>query len=239
MATGSSPEAARARIISHMNADHQDSLILYLEHYHGLSSFASRNAQLVDISLNHMLISTNATKKPVKGTTQTNGSCSYTIVFDPPLKAWSETRERVAAMDKQCRRALGRKEMTLKVYFAPRGFSGVVMLVCALTYLTFYRRANLSPTTAPEFLRPILKKFPGVAEFLWKVQPMVFVPMVLVHLSEATYMHLTRLRPLNVSTGSNLWLKWMASTFVEGFGNFMRIDAWVKDEEERRAKSKH
>lgn len=68
---------------------------------------------------------------------------------------------------------------------------------------------------------------------------MVFGPMVLIHVVEASVMHFTRLRPLNVPTGSGLWWKWMASTFVEGYGNFMRIDGWVREEEVRRAKAKH
>lgn len=38
--------AAKTRIITHMNNDHQDSLVRYLEAYHNLSSFTARNAKI-------------------------------------------------------------------------------------------------------------------------------------------------------------------------------------------------
>lgn len=240
MATGiTPPDAAAARIIAHMNGDHQDSLVRYLEHYHGLSSFSASNAHLVDVSLGHLLISTNATKKPAKGTTQPAGSTSYTIPLDPPMKSWSEARQRFADMDHECQRALGRKDITLKQYLAPQGFQVVVTIVCLVTFATLHRRANLSPDTAPQSLKPLLERFPRIAEYLWRIQPRVFRPLVAIHTGEAIYMHFSRLRPLSVPTGSPLWMKWIASTLIGGFGNMQRVDGWVKLEEKRKASAKH
>lgn len=233
------PDPAVGRIISHMNADHQDSLIRYLEYNHGLSSFAARDAQLLDVSLRHLLISTNATKKPQKGTTQPALDVSYTIPLEPPMTKWSEARERFAQMDKACQQGLGRKDLTLKQYFLPEGVHMITHVVCAITFIILHRRANLSPSTSPAFLKPLLDRFPTATNFLWTLQPMVFYPMIAIHLTEAAHMHFSRLRSYNVPTGSTLWAKWMLSTFVGGFGNFIQIDAWAAEEKARKEKMKH
>ncbi|KAK3173077.1 hypothetical protein OEA41_006406 [Lepraria neglecta] len=87
--------AAKHRIITHMNADHQDSLIRYLEYYAGLSSFSARNAQLTDITFDSLTI-------------EYSHEQAHRIPIKPPMTAWSEARPRVVEMDMVATRGLGR-----------------------------------------------------------------------------------------------------------------------------------
>ena len=55
---GDSSAANKAFIIQHMNADHQDSLVLYLQAYCHVSAGDAKSAQLEDISLSDLVIFT-------------------------------------------------------------------------------------------------------------------------------------------------------------------------------------
>ena len=216
--------AAKKRIITHMNADHQDSLIRYLEHYCNLSSFAARNARLTDITLDGMTIASSGTKL-------------HDVPIKPPMTAWSEARPRVVDMDAEAAEGLGRSNVTVKRYKEPRGFMTVVMVACLLTYVAFSRRSNF---TAGSMLYDMLLWYvPRFSNFCWKVQPLVIYPMVVVHAGRAIYMERSRLRKHTVKMFCGIWWLWMVSTFVEGQGAFMRFDEAVRDEEERKAKAKH
>ena len=120
--------AMKQRIITHMNTDHQDSLIRYLEHFHCVSSFSARNAHLEDITFSSLTIKSSGR--------------NYTIPIKPPMTAWSEARPRVVAMDAEAVEALARSNITVKKYVKPYGFMLVVYIACLLTFIGFSRRAN-------------------------------------------------------------------------------------------------
>ncbi|KAI4141664.1 MAG: hypothetical protein L6R39_005239 [Caloplaca ligustica] len=125
-------EAAKERIIKHMNSDHQDSLIRYLEHFCHLSSFSARNAKLERVTLDSLSISTG------------NGN-SYLFPIQPAMNAWSEARARFADLDAQALEGLGRSDITVKKYRKPTGFMAVVFAAVLLTYIAFSRRSNFQP----------------------------------------------------------------------------------------------
>ena len=215
---------AKQRIITHMNADHQDSLIRYLEYYAGLSSFSARNAQLTDITLDSLTISYSHEQ-------------SHRIPIKPPMTAWSEARPRLVEMDIEATERLGRSAVTVKGYKRPYGWMTVIMVVCAMTYLAFSRRANFAPGSVLYWA--VLRYMPNFAAFCWSVQPSVIVPMCAIHAGEVWYLENTRLRKHTVRMFSGVWWKWVVSCFVEGFGAFVRLDEIVREEEEKKAKAQH
>lgn len=216
--------AAKHRIITHMNADHQDSLIRYLEYYAHLSPFAARNAKLKDITFDSMRIASR-------------NNNVHNVPIKPPMTSWAEARPRVVAMDAEAVQGLGRSNVTVKRYKAPRGWMTGIMVVCALTFLAFARRGNFVPGSL--LYDGLLGYVPGFANFCWTVQPFVFYPMLAGHLAEALHMERSRLRKHTVRMFSRTWWMWEVSNFVEGLGAFVRFDEVVREEEEKRAKAKH
>src|SRR6266498_4489490 len=94
--------AIRSRIITHMNADHSSSLTRYLEYYGKLPS--PKYAQLEEITLSHMIISSNG------------GHNQNLIPFNPPMFSYLEARDRLVAMDKVSLEGLGRSDIEVKDY---------------------------------------------------------------------------------------------------------------------------
>ena len=216
--------APKQRIITHMNNDHQDSLIRYLQHYAKLSSFSARNARLTDISYNDLtILSSNGT--------------SHTIPMKPAMTSWSEARPRVVAMDSEAVAGLGASDITVKKYKPPRGFMSVVFVACALTYMAFCRRANFVPGSI--FYETLLRSAPSFAKFCWTIQPLLLGIMVPLHGGEAIWMVKSRLEKHTVRMFSRVWWMWVSSCFVEGIGSFVRFDECVREEKARREGMKH
>jgi hypothetical protein len=246
-AAGSPPVSPSVRIITHMNADHADSLVRYLEHYHQLSSFSARNAHITDITLSTLILSTRAAPRqpPSAGEDQAGRKTeltadTYIIPLDPPLTSWAQARERLVKMDEECVTGLGRSKVTLKTYLPPTNTLHRTMgVLTCLTLLAFCWRPNLTPNTFSMLFGPLPQIFPGWFSFCYTIQPFVFWGMVLIHGAEAWYLDRTRLSRHSVPRGSVLWCTWMVSAILEGFGNFQRVDEWVHEEEMRKARQKH
>ena len=216
--------AAKQRIIQHMNRDHQDSLVRYLEHFLHISSYSARNALLEDITFNSMIISSS--KNP-----------HHVVKINPPLESWSDARARTVAMDAEAIEGLNRSKITVKKYTRPRGLYIVVPIAVACTLAAFSLRSNFQPGS---YLHDcLLESVPRFAWFCYTIQPLMLPLVVAIHSAEATYMASTRLEKHSVPTFSLLWWKWILNCFFEGFGTFVRFDGIVKKEEELRAKAKH
>lgn len=220
--------AAQARIISHMNADHFDSLIRYLRHYHGVSPFAARNARMSTITLPSMTISTASPPSP---------SNSYTIALDPPLSSWAEARARLAEMDREACKGSGCSSITVKSYAPPYGFMAVNFAICAWAYLTFSTRSNFLPGSI--YYTFFFKYMPGFAKFCYNVQPFIILLMLVVHFGEALYLARTRLDKHTVPMFSQLWWKWFISDVIEGYTAKVRFDAVVEEERLKKERQKH
>ncbi|MCJ1288578.1 hypothetical protein MMC34_000106 [Xylographa carneopallida] len=214
----------KERIIQHMNKDHQDSLVRYLEHYCHVSSYYARNAQLEEITFDSMTVTSGR-------------SCRYIIPFDPPLASWSEVRPRVVAMNSESVKGLKRSNITVKKYMRPKGVWIAVPFLVAGTMVAFSKRSNFEPGS---FLYDhLLKSVPDFAKFCHAIQPYLLPGVIMIHTTEAAHMASSRLEKHSVPRFSSLWWKWIISTFFEGAGAFMRLDRIVADEEERKAKIKH
>ncbi|MCJ1366412.1 hypothetical protein MMC16_005540 [Acarospora aff. strigata] len=215
---------AQRRIISHMNKDHHDSVVRFLEHYAHVSTYSARNAKLTGITLNKLTIDSG------------NGS-QHVISLDPPLSSWPEARERMVTMDKVALQGLGRSHIAVKEYRWPTGFLALVFVLAAQTLATFWRRANFLPGSL--LYDSVLRHVPRYAKFCYDIQPYLFYLMLAIHVTEAVWMARTRLVRYNVPQFSILWWKWVSSTFVEGVGAFKRFDQIVKEEVIKKEKAKH
>lgn len=102
----------------------------------------------------------------------------------------------------------------------------IIMVACALTYIAFCRRGNFEPGSL--LWGALLRYVPRFGEFCWRVQPLVFYPMVVLHAGEAGYMVLSRLERHSVRWGSGVWWMWVGSAFLEGWGSFVRFDEGVR-----------
>ncbi|MCJ1239209.1 hypothetical protein MMC14_007203 [Varicellaria rhodocarpa] len=218
--------AAKQRIINHMNADHQISLVRYLEHFCHLSSFSARNAKLQDISFKSLTILSSK-------------NAQHVISIEPPMVAWVEARERVVAMDAEAVKGLKRSNITMKRYEEPSGFMALVFVAVAMTFALFSKRSNFE---SGSFLyNHVLRYAPGFAKWCYKIQPLLIFLMVTIHGSEVVYMGIGRLKKHSVPRFGILWWKWVLSTFIEGVGAFVRFDRIIKEEEEeeKKMKAKH
>ncbi|KAF2839583.1 hypothetical protein M501DRAFT_1015678 [Patellaria atrata CBS 101060] len=214
--------AAKQRIISHMNADHQDSVMRYVEHYHNLSSFSARNAKLIDISLNEMRIDVDGKK--------------YSISFEPTLESFRDARERVIAMDLEATASLKRSDITLKEYLRPQGRHSIILVLCLIGYAALFSRRNWQPGSYQYDY--IWRHTPFLIPTLVKYQPLGLSLMVGLHTIETVYMW-SRLSKHSVPTFSRVWWMWTVSTFCEGFGAHERVSSYVSRKREQKAKQKH
>ncbi len=103
-----SETAMRARVLAHMNNDHQADLSLYLRHVVGLSPAAAARAQMTDADLSSMTI------RSVAGT--------HRVPINPPIARWSEARSRLVRMSAEAHAALDPV-----AYEVPRGTEAAVL----------------------------------------------------------------------------------------------------------------
>lgn len=111
-----------------------------------------------------------------------SGGKEYVVNFEPPLKSFSEARERVIDMDKKAVMALGRSPIGIKRYDPPKGFFLVVFMAALGAFILLSRD---SFTNSKSLLAAIV---PAFASFVNRIRLLVLIPMVLIHAAEATYM---------------------------------------------------
>ncbi|PWY95549.1 integral membrane protein [Aspergillus sclerotioniger CBS 115572] len=207
--------------ITHMNANHQDSLASYLQVYCHVSSREAKSARLEDISLSDLLISANGTR--------------YTVPIDPPMESFSESRTRLVAMHKECLERLGRSDITIKEYRRPEGKELLIFAVCLAGLVGFCRRSNFLPGSL--FYETVgLSRVPALAELFYKTQLFVITTLAGSHMVEASLLTVKRLRRHGVPVLSLVWCAWVLNNLIEGFTVWARFDRMVMEE---RAKREH
>ncbi|KAF1991350.1 hypothetical protein K402DRAFT_345956 [Aulographum hederae CBS 113979] len=194
--------ASKQRIITHMNADHQDSIVRYAEHFCKFTSFGARNAHLTDIALDKMVIEASGRR--------------HIVPFTPPMSSWREARERLVAMDQETLKALSRSDITVKEYLPPKGFGAVVFAACATVFILLPREQTTAPGSLVDRLAPAL------ASYARRFRLHILLPLAFLHSVECLLFVFTRLRKHTVPAMSLLWWKWTLSAFVEGIGSFQR-----------------
>lgn len=223
--TVSKDNAAKARIIKHMNADHQQSLSYYLQHFNGLSSFEARNALITDITFDYM-------------TFRISGGNTSSLPLYPPMTSWADARSRTVELDRIARTALGISSIRITEF--QRASSP---LHIAITFLIlfgvfcFIAHPWIVPGTF--IYDKLLPYYPGGPAWFQWMSKVIALPTLAIHVGEVIVLDQTRLRKYGVERFSPLWWKWVGACFVEGFGCFQRIDAMVARKAKEAESKKH
>lgn len=208
--------------INHMNADHQESLSLYLQAYCSVGAGAAKTAQLQELTLSDLLIST------ADGT-------RYTVPFTPPLKTLSEARARVVAMHREALTRLGLSDVKVTEYRLPLGRDGVALLTSLALYAFFSTRSHFEPG-ATGFVPSLLSE--GARRVCYSVQPFVNPGIFITHVFEAAAFSVLRLKVHRVPLFSGVWWAWMGTTLLEGVFSWRRFADVVRDTRVRQEHSK-
>lgn len=97
-----------------MNSDHSSSLSDYLQYYARLPEPLASTAELVDISLTKLTISTRSSPT---GTTTT-----YIPIRPTPMESLNDARERLVNMAYEAMEGLGKSPYIVDFYVPPKGF---------------------------------------------------------------------------------------------------------------------
>ncbi|EME49176.1 hypothetical protein DOTSEDRAFT_19643 [Dothistroma septosporum NZE10] len=201
--------AAKNRIMTHMNNDHHDSIIRYLQHYGKVSLLAAYDGSITDVALDSMTLSCHGR--------------DYRIPFEPTMSSYREARERVVELDKECRKALRHSDITVKKYIPPN--SSLYLIEFAVILSTFLAYGQRWWFMAGG---PVDRVWPAFARFSWTIQPWLISLMVMIHGAEAIYFASSRLLSHSISPRSLVFWLWTGSCFVEGQFAFRRFDEYVK-----------
>jgi hypothetical protein len=216
------PDAAamKSRIITHMNADHQLSLRLYLQHSCHIPSGGTVKASLEDITNEHMILISSFGR--------------HIVPLDPPMKSLMEGRERLVAMHQQCLKELDLSDIVVDEYQLPTTvFPWALSSLVILIALTFPFRESLRPESGSVIydIWSLGGLAPGLAQLSYTLAPAVLGFIYLAHGIESVYLARTRLRKHWVETFSKTWWLWIGDCALEGFGAIQRFDAVVKRKE--------
>ena len=224
MASKPDDDAIKARILKHLNSEHQDSLVLYLEHYLQLSSFSARNARLTSVDHSALTISASG--------------ATHVVPFPHgPLASLSELRPAVVAMDQEARTALGRSAVTVKTFVWPGLLGSLFALWVLHNAVTMWDPSHYRPGSW--MYEHVYGYWPWYASVCERNAWWVWWAIFGGHLAEWP-MWLPMLRRHNVPVGSGLWCGWLLSQFVlDGIFTIKRFEGLVRREEERKAKASH
>ena len=216
----------RARIMAHMNKEHDADLSRYLQAFNGLSSSAASSAKLTDLTFDTLTIESR--------------SGVHTVPIKPPMKSFADARVRLVDMAERAQAKLGLSDIQITQFKGPSGqglasFLGVGFYLVSAAALAL---GLLRPGTAAWGVLDRYFPYRGAEGFAWLVR-MIFVPVLAIHITEAWWMAQSRLKRYGVETGSWVWFAWVAETFVEGFPAFQRLDAMVAEERRKKDAAKH
>ncbi|KAI1097303.1 hypothetical protein F4804DRAFT_327992 [Jackrogersella minutella] len=217
-------EPHKSRIIGHMNKDHGAELSEYLRAFNGVSAAAARGAQIADMSLSAMTV------------TCASGA-AHTVAITPPLGSAADARVRLVDMSALAQRRLGLSSVRVGAFTPPVGvgkfsFAGVTLYILALATYPLVAPGTAAWGHLDEF-------WPGgAAGYTWLVRAL-FVPVIIVHITEAWWLGHTRLEKHGVERWTPLWWRWTACTFVEGWPAVVRFDGLVEAETARKEGAKH
>jgi Protein of unknown function (DUF2470) len=233
--------AAQQRIIKHMNADHHESIVRYLQHYLYVKPKDAQTAELTKVSLTSMTITTDSTfgtavRTPVgKGA----GKHAHIIPLSPPLKNYGEARLRMVAMDKEALEGLGYTDLKITTYTPPDRFGIIVSVVVFATLVLFSKQSNMLPGHLIH--DKVLTRVASAKFIVWlyKVQPQLFWGVLAIHGAEVVILDQTRLKKYRVRENKTVWALWCLTHFLEGVSSFTRFDNLVKQKRTEAAEKNH
>jgi len=211
--------AAKSRVIAHMNKDHKEDLSLYLRHFKSLTPAEASNPEMTDVDLDSVTIR--------------SASGTHTFAIHPPMKSWNDRRETLANMTYLARDAL--EPVAIGMWTRPRGQDLLVASMVSFYFLCFGLVQGGYVEPGSDAWRGLDEaKFPWGAWGFVTLVNLIFIPVLVIHVTEVWYFDRTRLSRHGIRRGSRLWWQWTASNFLEGYCAFIRFDGLVKSEERRR-----
>ncbi|KZV87761.1 hypothetical protein EXIGLDRAFT_723373 [Exidia glandulosa HHB12029] len=220
----------KTRIITHMNADHADSLALYLRNYLSVPAYEAASARLDDITVDGITLSYSSPSKTV------------VLPFEPPLDSLADARPRLVAMSHASSAAVGQALTRVTVY-TPPNLMGALNIIGVLFGVVTFALADAMLAPNSPITRFILLGQTGVAGFMREWKGTFLLGIAAIHVTEAGLMWRKAFRHcprrINALKYEGLGLvgwKWVLSAFAEGATSFQRFNAIIKQQEE---KAKH
>ena len=154
---------------------------------------------------------------------------TYRVPLEPSMSSYREARERVVELDKECRKALGHSDVTVRQYVPPNStLYRVEFFIIVATFVSYSQRWWFAEGGPVEKLLGS-----AFAHFSWTIQPWLIAGMIALHGGEAVYFALYKLRTHSVNPRSSTWWLWTLSTFIEGQFAYRRFDDLVKSQREK------
>jgi len=227
----STQEAVQRRIITHMNDDHQESIVFYLRNYAKLPPAQATSGKLETITEKGMAISYSSA----------TGSAETFVEFDPPLSSLSEARPRLIAMLQDSMRSQGVSPIRIKRFAYPSLAGYISIIGASIGFYSFAAPGALAPDSV--LTRYALLGNLKVAAWLtaWRLPLLAF--MIAIHLSEAgaqyyfAWKHCPRkVGLLGLETLGIVGWIWVVFAFIEGFPCINRFKALVQTEDQKSKK---
>jgi hypothetical protein len=229
MAGPPNAEAIKARILSHMNADHADSLEDYLKFYNGIN-VAPQSAKLVDLNLDSMKIEYRDGSDAFK---------SSIVKINPPMSSYAESRVKLVAMAEEATGKSFHQPPDLpppapvptmaiptkkSIGYSPPGIAGLI--TTAAICFGFWALSYDYPLSIGG---PLAKFLPAiVVELARKYREQLFAMMIGIHVVEAI---IVTTKCLDNGVSLPLMVLWTLNTFIEGGPAIARINRLVKEKE--------
>jgi hypothetical protein len=129
MSTPSSDEAIIARVVTHMNNDHHDSIHDYAQYFARLPAPLASTATLSTLTLSKLTLTV---------TSSHGAQSTVNIPLSPAMASFSESRERLVAMAIEAMEGLGRSRYKVRRWVPPGLFGSIVCAAVAFGYWSFY-----------------------------------------------------------------------------------------------------
>jgi len=223
-------DVIRARVVAHMNKDHQPELALYLRAWAGLSAAQASRSTLEDLKLDDMAI-------------RTQDGALHHVRISPAMVSLSDARQTMVRLDREAREKLGVGDVTVAEFRPAKGMDAAVGGAVAFYYFCFFSLGKVVDSGDDEAVWGSVRRFwdmvfpGGIVGYAWVVRT-IFWLVVAIHATECALLDGTRLRKYGVRMGSGIWWMWMGTCFFEGYPSFKRFDRVVREIREREGKSK-
>ncbi|QRW00771.1 50S ribosomal protein L3 [Ceratobasidium sp. AG-Ba] len=195
------------RIIRHMNADHQDSLVHYLRHYTKASASEAATAQLIDINTAGMTITR---------VTEPNGPPRPVVVpIEPPMQSLGEARERLVAMSHESLEGLGLSRWKVEKYPLPT-LTGLVYAVVSCTLLAMLLFPDQTLPPGAEARQLFLFDSDKAARFLYRYQREGRSIIMGTAVFHAAVRMRRRLKRHCYASSWPVWVTWLIVALLEG-----------------------
>lgn len=211
MATKSDPTA---RILTHMNKDHQLALYDYLHYYAKVDLDADHpqtSVELISMDLDNLVLEYTSPDR--------NLPTKSLVPIDPPMQDWSEARTTLVRMAHEAAASRGYAAHRITTYEPPSSVLSWTVIIGTIANIPAIRARILEQL--PDYVAES-----GFFQSLNKY-PWAFVgTLAVAHLVEAVFLMRPKLNKWRVPMPQKAY--WLASSFAEGFPAMRRFNAIAK-----------